>query len=491
MLGQKLEDILEYSRYLPKDYIISEFFDTPVKEFSDDGDSWAFAFTSFLESSYRKQLIEEGKISNNEYIELSEQALIHECLKFCEKNYNNSEICQIFYAQGGKYFPVIAIPDLLTAGMSKGAFPSSICDYEDSDDRTCYDYDKYEKGLEYKIESLKYTRNLNEMKDLLYFNKKPLLLTIPKPMIQYYIPCNDTSNQEKCEIKKKMCPYNTNEYCDTMRFDSVSGLGDYRIPQEPAKLVSGKPISFLVVGYSDFFISSYGFGHDKTNTVGQGGFIVKNTNNAGFPINYYNGRLTFNYAFSYCPNYNYPGYWKGTPIPCMLTNKSLKLCPANTPKPGKTSKSSNSTILKCLDKTHHYCDENSFYTVAQFPMRNKETFIMSDKSGMASTMIFEISSDGTLKNSSVFNKVPFHRLNDVFQPVENKEMRNDCGYWFIPYDVLNKLVAEGNSEKKSIMALQMNIKFKKSSLFGNIKRSIKKIVKKSEVNPRITSSEDL
>lgn len=483
--GYRLSDVLEYNRSLPPEYVIQSSFDTPAKAYADAADSWAFAYTALLEGAYRRQLRADGRIASNEYVAFSEQALLHECAAFCRAR-NGTGACSVSGAADAQHLPAAALPDLVRAGMSKGALPRALCAYRGGGDRECAGYGSHSAGLTYTVESVQRAATPGEMKDLLYFGKRPLLLSLPQPLAQYYVPCDDAraGDSEECERRRVLCPDGSGGFCALVSFPATSALGDVRVPQEPARLVGGAPVSFLVVGYSDTFVSTYGYGRDATNVVAQGGFIVKGSNSAGFPITYYSGRASFSDAHSVCPNYRYPGFWRGSPIPCVVVNKSYSECPS---KESEKKASNMATKLRCTNAS--YCNTEGYYTVGQLPVRNRESAIEIDEAGMAITRMFRFNEGGKLEEESVFDKVPYHRLQDLFEPDRDKE-QEDCGYGFIPYEVLNKLAAGRNNDMNSLMAIQMNIKFDKESLIGNIKGSLKKLVKKSTVNERLVSTKE-
>jgi len=215
--------------------------------------------------------------------------------------------------------------------------------------------------------------------------------------------------------------------------------------------------------------------------------FFKNNSNILFTLDK-DQKLNYNWAQTYCPNSFYPNFWKGPSIPCIIANKSIGECPFSS----SEKRIKYATNLTCTDK--NLCLNTSTYYLTSLPIRTHDTGLYFEENGFTSTPIIEKTNENKFKFGR-FNAVPFHRLFEIFF-VKDQVKTNDpqCGYWFLPYEIVDKLSSLDSGFNNRIIAMLFDIVFDDKSMVGHISNSKKqKLVKSSikELEPRYKSTINL
>ena len=435
--------------YLPQYFAVPIGYDTSRKTVVSPkkADSWIFSVISVFESFYRRQSYMAGGLPQDKAVTFSEQALIHSIELFCANSNSSSTFCkERSLPQNVNIFENLA----LSSEINHGIMPSAVCNY-DSASTDCSGYDT-KASLEWTYNVTRWGRTSQEMKEMLFTSGAPLLLSMPEPLVTYYIPCSDArvSNTKECIGKTVKCR-NGDGYCGILRFPSYSAHGDFRIPQEPAVLQPGDPMSFVVVGYVNSYIATQVTAQDRGFVPSEGGFIaLAPMLGGGMSVNHYLGLIRQTDSYLLCANWQDPYMWPSANISCVREKKALEEC--------------ISLPLKCINSS--LCDVESDYTLMQMPVRAGDVRILFEDSGMTVTPMFRRDKSGKV-TEEIFNKLPFHRLSEAFTyPFESGGMDSTCGYWFIPFEMIEKLNALNGGFNNRVTALQVEIQFESKCLYG-------------------------
>jgi len=96
-----------------------------------------FSFVSILEAFYRKQALDKKALKSNQYLAISEQALLYGLNKSC-KSANASEFCFRFSKVfSSEYESAIFIPEIMKSNsiVNNSIFPYDICEYQGTKDK--------------------------------------------------------------------------------------------------------------------------------------------------------------------------------------------------------------------------------------------------------------------------------------------------------------------------------------------------------------------
>ena len=437
--------------YLPQYFAIPVGYDTPRKSARSvkKSDSWVFAVVSLFESFYRRQSYLAGKLPQDQVVKFSEQAMIHAIETFCERN-GTSEFCRARgRAQNVNVFEFLAG----VSEVQKGLMPSAVCSYDDGSTE-CPGFDE-QAALKWTYNVTRWGRTSQDMKEMLYTRGAPLLLSMPEPLATYYVPCSDARVAEtrECQTKAVRCR-NGGGYCGVLRYPAYSEQGLFVVPQEPVVIQPGEPMSFVVVGYVNSYVGTQKRSLDRSMKMSAGGFIAAAPKvDTGLPINHYMGLQRQSDSYLTCPVWQNPYLWSAANITCVRTKKALKECIG--------------VSLKCLNSS--LCDPESRYALMELPTRTFDVRILYEDTGMAVTPLFRQDKSGRITEET-FNKVPFHRLSEAFEySFEATEVKDECGYWFIPYEMIEKMNSVSGGFNNRVTALQVDISFENSQLYGNTK----------------------
>ena len=243
-----------------------------------------------------------------------------------------------------------------------------------------------------------------------------------------------------------------------MRTSTRLQSGQYFVPHEPARATVDGFENFLLVGYNDDLHTKRGINSFSAVRASKGAFIVKGFKGlgSGLTIPTLSGRRSERNDCDTCPNRYNPYLW----VPYDGT-------------------SSEPTILECINA--QYCDMGKKYMLASYPnmtaLPNEQPLVIEDEFGLTDTHYYEVGGS----TRKVINSVPFWSLGNVFRSVEAEvvEESTTCGYWSVPYELVDLAISSGNSP----VAFDMPIKWARSSyskgkngeLYDEIRESTHKV----------------
>ncbi|EAY15836.1 hypothetical protein TVAG_160090 [Trichomonas vaginalis G3] len=477
-------NVNEFGNYLPHHYAVKQMYDTGIRDQYERQMSAVFSMISLLEGEYRSRMIVNNELQENKTIEFSEQAFSAIIKKLCTTNKQNP-VCKSlnpFTLEGISISQLIKLIQAFPSTLGGSLFPKSTCPFLDSTSKDPYQCNatlNYASNpIKFTIKNLKWSDEIHGIKELLYSSMKPILFTMPQLLAEYYIPCDDPRANEtlECAAKTFDCPYNPTKKCGILQFPSHTLSGEYFIPNEPVGVAVGTPINFEIVGYSDWFVPTRGRMSLKQMKMSQGGFIAKGPDrDIGFPITVFTGDLKKSSAHGLCPNARASHFWYGPLRSCMKKGPDVVECSAmDNDDEYDTEKSFESAdVLQCIDM--NYCKEGARYSILHMPSRTYDTMVYEDKeSGMTKTPMILLKKESV--EDVVYDHVPFYLLGNIFDKMGADEADRSCGYWFIPYDVIEKV--KSVTKDGEVLGFSFDVDFDKSSLLskipdGQFKRQLK------------------
>jgi hypothetical protein len=195
--------------------------------------------------------------------------------------------------------------------------------------------------------------------------------------------------------------------CGELQFEALLPNAQFFLQLPPAVLVAGPPITMLVYGWSDEFSMTIGDDPGTTVTRSSGGFVVKLPRGSdGQPITFYDRTLFYVDSQRVCRSRRDPAQW--------------------TP----------DVVLRCKNAT--FCN-----TTANFSMfyDGGRQVVNELDFGMTETVMVE--SLNGVERTVNFSAIPYHFLSEAFEAI-NIDSHNDqelCAFWFLPYDLIEHLIA--------------------------------------------------
>lgn len=476
----------EFGNYLPHHYVINSSYDTLVPNAGSEQYSALFSVVSLLESEYRNQMYLKNELNRTDTIEFSKlafsTAIYDACkdpkyIKICENIQNPFTVEDLTVTQLLKL--ISSIPDL-----SGALLPEGICS---DNSKNCTNALEYKRNpLRFKLKNLNFATEIHAIKELIYSTMKPVLFQMPQLMAEYYIPCSDkrANGTIECQSKTFDCPNNPDEKCGILQFPANTYSGEFFVPLDPVGKGTAENLNFEIVGFSDSFVASRGRMSLKHMKTSKGGFIAKGVvRDIGFPITYYSGDLKKSNSHNICPNIYASHFWYGPLRSCMKSATDINRCSsqASDDDDSETSFEFADQLICVNDK---YCDENEKYTILHLPSRTYDTIVYEESTGMTSTPMIKLSNP--IKDV-VIDSIPFYRLGDAFEMYYPTKSDQQCGYWFIPYDVIDTLHAI--SRDQQTLAMNFDIEFTPSSFLSKMPEGIvKKHMKKVKMPQRKIST---
>ena len=476
----KEEDVINLpleSFEIPKQFAVHHYFDTPSKEeCSNLHNSWIFAFTSLLESFYRKTCIEKGQLPETSYVPFSESYAMSAFKKYCESA-TDSRFCTFpnspFSTKNGA---ISTIPEFFRKSeqVKQSAVPYSLCPNDECSSESefvCANYPNKDSILEYNFSVDEYAQNSKDIKNLLIYNQKPIMFQMPEPLRPVYTRCDsysDTKEIESCENKKIRCPdhlltsdkngYLISAYCNMETSKSYTGSGEFFVPDD---LIAGPPMNFLLVGYTDSFIPSKGKANVNYMKYSKGGFIAKSSHSKdiGHSINYYLGLQSTKDEFKLCPSLHAPQHWIGIDPDRYASDLDLDIV----------------THLECINSS--LCNTTSTYYIARQMIRSNDLYLIKSQEDKTFPYIIEKTAQGTSNYIKYTNKL-FENLDDAFLPIDLKDTPSSdlCGYWFIPYDLVDRMELLNRDITSRTIAVSASVTFSDSSMPNKGSSSRKKLI---------------
>lgn len=450
-------EVGNWSKLPPTFKVVSDF-DTAMTYNTESSMDAYEAVAEFLEMNYHKQSIEKGSknLKANEYVKFSPYSIKKALTSICKSHshmacysLNKDNISSALILDAAFKYPFLFASILPEASCGENGQLS--CDIS-------------KPTVSASINSFSWAQTVTDIKNLLLNNKRPLLLSLPSPYIHYEFPCSLSEASQECEILSTPCSFRilnfsniNDQFCFSKLLKAQEFTGEYFLPKGIPDLYLGNSKSFIIVGYSDDYIPQMGnipnipLSHTYSE---QGGFIVKpasidsaDLNKIGYPINFFTGEITSSLAYSICPNMKTARFWEG-------------------------SSSSTPTILSCISKKSSVCDSTSKYIIksySKYPLPG-QIFHMSESIDGFSQIEFVQPEESSEVKIEGF---PISRLGEIFEPEITVYNGLQCGYWFIPYELIETIQAkdgEGGSTNR-IFAIDAQISFSDSSFIDKISNS--------------------
>ncbi|OHT11031.1 hypothetical protein TRFO_19421 [Tritrichomonas foetus] len=448
---------------LPLNYFVNTTYDSLLHS---ESTSWQNSIVDFLEFSFKKEFIKKNYLKQDQFVGFSPDGIVSQLKEFCEDKFPS--IASSFISIIEKCPKMKSMP-----------FPLSKCKT-----RNCSEAIKNNNHFFFDIVSSKYALTTFDIKSLLYQAGKPILLSIPQPITELWIPCDDSFVSDSFSCRNNQpCPSFVNaSSCGHSLFNSELPSAEYYQPKYPASAVTGNPLTFTVYGYSDDHVTLIGKNNLPIVKRSVGGFVVKKA--GGNTIGFYDGSVSFQENAALCTRPNDPWSWRGPLFKCMQKKHNITKCPSVKKDLRKSKKSA--TILKCVDE--RYCNISNFYSLVQSPLNNLENIVYSSSNGMTTTLMYEWEPN---KSATLIDYVglPFQNLGIAFQKTlnigslelydeekfdeddydnsiheekENEFKKNSlCNFWFLPYDVVDEAIMLSSVPTNRVHAISTELKWEK------------------------------
>ena len=432
------ENITKYLPFIPSHFLISENYLHPIKENEDtDKNTFTNAITHLFESYLKYEAIYKKIIKDKKSFYKLSKSKINDAINEGCKNLD-VDICDLpFEATTAlQYFK--QIPKL-----NNSILPQRYKDFDLAE----------ENSLKFTFKQTNFSRSSEGIRDLLYRTKRPLLLTMPQIVSDYYFKCNDAEyfepvfEYDECTDKTLICPSHLledsekEEYCGLISTTTILESGDSFVPHLPAiARASSNTQSFVVVGYNNDLVAT-GFQHlFQSMGLPKGGFIVKNNQGDinGHTLDYLIGNQSLAYDKSICGSNENPNSW----IPCRRPNCT------------------DENYLECIDADEYFCKKDYLYALVKDIDENGDNPIVTEdlETGLTTSYVYEFERNGSLRKKTKISSLPFWRLGEVFSPRKQNHPSHKCGYSFIPYELID-LSASIEKGESFTLALDLPVIF--------------------------------
>lgn len=436
--------ILLYSdESLPLMYSVPASFDTPSRSTPR---TWFTAVADFLEASYRNFGVRNGYLHDT-FVRFSPVAI-----ERMIEEYVDDEVPSI----------AASLPAILLKyqrKLSGMAVPSSVCATEN-----CTEVFAFHNPITFEVGDIRYAQTVSEMKHLLATRQRPLLLTIPSPVTEYWIPCYDprVNDTKSCQTQQPCPAFIKADSCGHLMMPAELPSSEYFQSTLPAGSVAGPAETLVVVGYTDDHVTLIGKPKIRVVKRSSGGFIVKRLN--GNTIGFYEGSVSFMDNSAYCASDSDPRKWRAPLFKCMEKKKKVSLCSAS--KKTERRPKRPATILKCVNES--LCNTSKLYALVQSPLNNSEHIVYDDESGYSFTRMYEFDSGDSEATMFEYSGLPYHRLGVAFRRVSKDEedeaeenIGDLCSYWFLPYDVVDEMVMLSTTPFNRVHACSIDLKWRR------------------------------
>lgn len=430
--------ILYSDQSLPASFYFSDEYDTPQQSFSNE---WISSTIDFIESTYRSFGIRSGFLNSDSYLKFDSNFYSKIINSYCKEIGNG---CPPQY----ELFVAATFPKIFE---NVSDLPHLFVFNNYCDSINCNDIKEVIRSNTLILETIDYNWavTVSDIKQLLSESEQPLLMTIPYPYIRYSIPCDDhrancnlenESNEHTIHEKVFTCPdwIGSNKKCTYLEFPAELANAEFYKPQYPASIDYGPPLTFLLYGWNDDFVTkvSNSMSQIKAIHISRGGFIVKRPLKLkGNSLNFYDGSLLF--------------------------RDNERLCSS----PYDTQKWRKSDTLICINES--FCDTK--YNYSLFIQNNGEPVINSDLYGISVTKMYRW--NDKVNETFDYDRIPYQNLDLAFKIANFNDTdeksssfnTNICGYWFLPYDIVDQVESISNWSTKKVHAVNFAIKWTKDS----------------------------
>lgn len=445
-------------------------YQTPRYYQENRGTCWDFATVGVLEQSYRQNGVEKGFMKAEEYLRMNEQAYGLSMIEACK---NHPDVCDVVgdfvYAnstEGGEVWWLYNLKELYNKLL-----PSSVCPYtEPEHEHECPGMEKAlaTNPIKFNVKSMSTAYNAMETKRLMVEKDRPLAWSSEMHNTVYFFPCTDPYWKGRVECSSRLavqCPtdrYYGSATCARVLSSMFNMDGEFFIH---GQTIGEGGHAMNVVGYNDEFTTKQG----QT-----GGFIIRNswhdltygTNPNGrgargsHSMAYWMQEISAWDEKAVCPGPLNPENW----ISCVeqevgphhrigntagaapLRNGDeydiSQTCLSKKFMENLLSVSLQPTEFVCLDNT--VCDTDKRF---RYFLINYERSVEQDLAKVCMLRYDSVSHEQDVYCT------PFHIPAQIaywFRPIDEqlevlKDDEDLCGFWFWPYDMLNKQVGMYNN----------------------------------------------
>ena len=410
------------TKRVPDMFVVAEDFDIPTHQVTAAVPSTVTSFVGLLEATYRQQGIARGYLETHELVQFSDEAFARTLRALCSSE-DSPSYCKSYdgaFELNRLMGPTIAYFLESFGGLSRSIVPASVC--EDIECDALSDY-LAKNPLSFRVENVEWAKSVRDIKEMMYRARQPVILSIPNPEMLYRV---------------------NNSYVSYM---PMTLSGEFFSPRKPATLGIGQPISLLVYGWNDGFVPAYGTKPLKSVGQPKGGFIVKGmSKRIGHSIPFLASDVASADDSFHCGN----GF-------DALTWRSISVLKNNR------SEVSDKYILTCINET--FCSKTAEYALVRIKFDKNPLFFKEQENGITSIKIMKFENgEGNIID---FDALPLHMLHLAFRPKVLEENDDSvCGYWFIPYELIEQLDRTGNDVFNRVAAMSFNISWNEDSFAG-------------------------
>ena len=356
-------------------------------------DRLGFAVADHLESIYKHNGIEQKLIGPNEYLELSQASVASAIEAFC-KAHKDSKYC--------------------ANGVDENVFWTDHVDKAVVIPESAEDAGVHENPLLVSVGAVETAAGLSEVKRMLLYSSRPLILSFPRLRKKMWLVCEEGSTVDACAQRVFEC--GNESWCYARVFDIDSEWFD----SDVSETVLSERTLVSLVGYNNNFVH-HGY---------EGGLIIKNNWGAvGHTLEFLLGKLPVDLDRKLCPNPRDSTQWVPATWECASTAKNVTQCSTDLQIMYGDIRQ-GAVRLACVDAA--YCDKDAVY-------------VLERENGTASVVVDWLTRPSVieLKDKSIRRftlNLPLEFAWHAFTPVE---VRNEtllaCGYVMLPYSLM-KLV---------------------------------------------------
>jgi len=244
---------------------------TPRYYQEDRGTCWDFATVGILEQSYRANGVAKGYLSADQYVRFNEQAYGISMIEACKGHPDVCDVVGDFVYQnsttGGEVWWLYSLTSLYDKLL-----PASVCPYTDIEhEHECPDIQQALRNnpIRFTISSMETAYTPLETKRLMIAHQAPLAWSSEMHVVVYYFPCTEEfwAKQPECVASVAVdCPrkYGSGKCAriETTMYD----LDAEFLTHEETIGEGGHAMN--VVGFNDEFVTKFGQ---------KGGFIIRNS----------------------------------------------------------------------------------------------------------------------------------------------------------------------------------------------------------------------
>ncbi|ELP94046.1 hypothetical protein EIN_183030 [Entamoeba invadens IP1] len=445
LLGNEIDNVfVEKERFMnsTRKYISYYNTMTGVEKQSEDVPSWVYASTAFLESSYRKNGLEKGFLGQDEYVQFDEQLFYSTVKKLCTQTKN--KYCDAVNSNSGSPELLFYLSKIFGDKLNPAVAPSGYIENPSS------------SPIKFQVNGINSVYNDFKLRILMAETGLPFTLNFGVFKRRYYIPCTNSIGYTCPDSLTKIpCPTSSDGLCVSFSYNPYSQSGVYDFI---GQLHYTDKHSVLVVGWNDEKRIDRSWGSDLHNFV-DGGYIVKNSYGYqhGHSLKFWLQQHSIKEEMQICPNVQSFEQWTPMDEECMNTKTYAECCKLVLKKGVKRYIEASITPLICdSSRNDKYkgifqCDQNRLYFIKsrKHSFGPYSSFGSMDITPIQNTNLMSINllsfnKDMTDKQLITIKPTCPEMLEDIFttyytgNDVEATTNTEECGYDFIPFEVLEK-----------------------------------------------------